>query len=136
MCPADKLGPIDVYIVSHHGWYQSSSPELVHAIAPRVAIMDNGATKGGSITTFATLASSPGIETLWQLHSSDEAGTAHNAPAEFIANLAGADSAYGLELTAHPDGSFNVRNDRTGAQKHYPARRSSSIGSILPSRTK
>src|SRR6185312_5877173 len=45
MCPIDKLGKVDVYIVSHHGFNRSSSPALLHAIAPRVAIMDNGATK-------------------------------------------------------------------------------------------
>ncbi len=136
MCPANKLGPIDIYIVSHHGWYQSSSPEFVHAIAPRIAIMDNGATKGGSVPTFETLASSPGLETLWQLHSSEEAGTAHNAPAAFIANLPGADAAYGIELTARPDGSFDVRNDRTGVTKHYTPRSSNVIGSIRPSSTR
>jgi beta-lactamase superfamily II metal-dependent hydrolase len=29
MCPANKLGKIDIYIVSHHGWMQSGSPALV-----------------------------------------------------------------------------------------------------------
>ena len=46
MCPVNKLGKIDIYIVSHHGWMQSDSPALVYGIAPRVAIMDNGAKKG------------------------------------------------------------------------------------------
>jgi competence protein ComEC len=48
MCPVNKLGKIDVYIVSHHGFLQSGSPALVRGIAPRAAIMDNGAKKGGS----------------------------------------------------------------------------------------
>jgi len=39
MCPINKLGKIDVYIVSHHGWLQSGSPAGVHGIDPRVAIM-------------------------------------------------------------------------------------------------
>ena len=46
MCPLNRLGRVDVYIVSHHGWQQSGSPALVHGIAPSVAIMDNGAKKG------------------------------------------------------------------------------------------
>src|SRR5207248_11297630 len=25
MCPVNKLGKVDIYIVSHHGWYQSGS---------------------------------------------------------------------------------------------------------------
>ena len=37
MCPLNKLGNIDIYIVSHHGWAQSSSPAFVYGIAPRVA---------------------------------------------------------------------------------------------------
>src|SRR5208282_621803 len=39
VCPSNKLGVMDVYIVSHHGWYQSGSPAFLNAIAPRVAIM-------------------------------------------------------------------------------------------------
>jgi len=31
----DKLGKMDVYIVSHHGLTNSGSPALVDAIAPR-----------------------------------------------------------------------------------------------------
>src|SRR5580692_8308770 len=48
VCPNNKLGLIDIYIVSHHGWYQSGSPAFLNAIAPRVAVMDNGAKKGGT----------------------------------------------------------------------------------------
>ena len=60
MCPINKLGKVDVYIVSHHGWYQSSSPLLVDAIAPRVAIMDNGEKKGGSPIVIDTIQATPG----------------------------------------------------------------------------
>ena len=28
VCPRNKLGKIDIYIASHHGWYQSGSPPL------------------------------------------------------------------------------------------------------------
>src|SRR5580658_4825036 len=28
MCPVNRLGHVDVYIVSHHGWQQSSSPAM------------------------------------------------------------------------------------------------------------
>jgi beta-lactamase superfamily II metal-dependent hydrolase len=34
MCPNNKLGKIDLYVVSHHGFEQSGSPGLVDAIAP------------------------------------------------------------------------------------------------------
>ena len=87
MCPVNKLGHVDVLIVSHHGWYQSSSPALVDAITPVVAIMDNGETKGGSTPTLETIRAIPGLQALWQLHYSKEGGPQHNTPAEYIANL-------------------------------------------------
>jgi competence protein ComEC len=121
MCPVNKLGKVDILVVSHHGLFQSSSPALVDAVAPRVAIMNNGAKKGGSPPTFATLAKAPGLETLWQLHFSDEAAT-QNGAEQFIANTTGADAANYLKLTASPSGKFAVFNPRTGATKDYAAR--------------
>jgi competence protein ComEC len=121
MCPVNKLGKIDIYIVSHHGWEQSSSPVLVNGMAPRVAIMDNGARKGGSRSVWETIEKSPNIEDLWQLHFSEEGGAAYNSALEFIANPAGTDANY-LELTAPPSGSLQVFNSRTQKSKDYPAR--------------
>jgi competence protein ComEC len=121
MCPLNRLGTVDVYIVSHHGWYQSSSPALVDAIHARVAIMDNGEKKGGSTPTLETISKAPGLETLWQLHYSAEGGVAHNTAAEYIANPLGADAGNFLELTGSKDGSFEVLNQRTGVTKYYSA---------------
>ena len=47
MCPNDPIGAVDVWVVSHHGQPISNAPVLVHAIEPRVAIMNNGTRKGG-----------------------------------------------------------------------------------------
>ena len=121
LCPNNQIGHVDILIVSHHGWNQSSSPALVDAITPRVAIMDNGATKGGSKPTVETLRRIPGLEGFWQLHYSEEAGP-DNAPEKFIANLHGPDTGYGLELTASKGGSFSVANARTGATASYASR--------------
>ncbi len=120
LCPDNRIGHVDILVVSHHGWYQSSSPALVDAIALRIAIMDNGATKGGSKPTVETLRKIPGLEALWQLHYSEEAGPG-NEPGKFIANLHGADSGYGLELTVSRGGSFTVTNARTHATTDYAA---------------
>jgi competence protein ComEC len=122
MCPNNNLGTVDLLIVSHHGWSQSSSPALVDAIRPRVAIMDNGATKGGSLPTLDTVRTIPGLETLWQLHFSEEGGAAHNAAEKYIANIPGTDSAYTLAVAAQPNGSFSVTNGRTAYHQDYPAR--------------
>jgi len=121
MCPVNKLGHMDVLIVSHHGWYQSSSPAFVYGIHPRVAIMDNGEKKGGSPATLDTLHSSPGLEALYQLHYSDESAD-KNTAAEYIANLQGTDPGNPIELTSSADGSFSVTNTRTKETKLFPAR--------------
>jgi beta-lactamase superfamily II metal-dependent hydrolase len=122
MCPRNKLGKIDIYIVSHHGWNQSSSPALVYGISPKVAVMDNGAKKGGTPSVWDIIEKSPGLEDLWQLHFSEEGGTSHNVAVEFIANPDGPDAGNYLELIARRDGSFEVFNSRTMKTKHYPAK--------------
>ena len=121
MCPVNKLGKVDIYIVSHHGWVQSSSAALVDAIHARVAIMDNGAIKGGSTPVLKTLHSAPGLEALWQVHFSNEGGAENNTADEYIANPQGPDAGHFLELTGHEDGSFDVLNSRTSVTKHYAA---------------
>jgi beta-lactamase superfamily II metal-dependent hydrolase len=123
MCPNNKLGRVDIYIVSHHGWYQSSSPALVDAIHARVAIMDNGAKKGGSIPTLDTISKAPGLETLWQLHYSEEGGSAHNTNEQYIANIQGTEEGHYLELSASKDGNFEVLNSRTNFVQKYPSLR-------------
>jgi hypothetical protein len=122
MCPVNKLGKIDIFIVSHHGWMQSDSPALVYGISPRVAIMDNGAKKGGSLSVWDTISKSPNLEGFWQLHYSEEGGAAHNGAEEFIANPNGPDAGNYLQLTVRADGSFAVINSRTEKTTEYPAR--------------
>ena len=121
MCPNNRLGHVDIFIASHHGLFQSNSAPLVHAIAPRVAIVDNGEKKGGSPSALDIIKSSPGIAAIWQLHYSEEGGAAHNTAAEFIANLQGPDAGNYLKLAAQPDGSFAVFNLRTKESKQYSA---------------
>ncbi len=120
MCPVNRLGRIDILIVSHHGMNPSSSHALVDAIHPRIAIMDNGATKGGSPAVLDTISHAPGLETLWQLHYS-EAGGEHNTSADYIANVQGPDAANYLLLTATEKGKITIFNPRTMAGKTYPS---------------
>jgi beta-lactamase superfamily II metal-dependent hydrolase len=122
VCPRNKLGRIDIYVVSHHGWYQSNSAVFVNAIAPRVAIMDNGAAKGGTPAAWDIIEKSPRLEDLWQLHFSNEGGAAHNVAEEFIANPEGPDGGNYLQLTAWPHGAFEVFNARTQKTKRYSAK--------------
>ena len=119
VCSINKLGPVDIFIVSHHGWSQSNSPALLAAISPRIAIMNNGADKGGSPSAWDTIKNSPKLEDLWQLHFSNEGGAAHNSGESFIANLAGPDAGNYLKLSVGEDGSFEIYNSRTQGTKHY-----------------
>jgi beta-lactamase superfamily II metal-dependent hydrolase len=119
-CPVNKLGVVDLYMTTHHGTATSGSPQIVHALHPRMAIMNNGADKGGSVRAWTTIESSPGLEDLWQLHYSNEGGKNHNVAERFIANpSAEGDKGYAIEVVAYPDGSFTVRNDRNQFEKTY-----------------
>jgi competence protein ComEC len=80
MCPRNPVGEVDVYLVSHHGSDTSGSAALVHALRPRVAIMNNGPSKGGAIQTFQILRGASGLMDLWQNHYFDRRRTDAQPP--------------------------------------------------------
>ncbi len=145
MCPNNRLGTIDLWIVSHHGQAISNSAVLAHAIQPRVAIMNNGTRKGGQPDAMTIIHSAPRLEDLWQMHFSLLSGQEYTVPGLFIANTAddrpaampiaaasapapgpGAPpppahngQAYWIKASAQQDGSFTVTNGRNGFSKTY-----------------
>jgi competence protein ComEC len=121
MCPKSLLGPIDLYLVPHHGGPDTSYPATYAAVTPRVAIVNNGATKGGSPEVFAALRKVQGLEDVWQLHRSENPG-AQNFADERIANL-DESTGHWIKASASEDGSFTVRNGRTGATRSYKPRK-------------
>lgn len=151
MCPTNRLGPVDVYLTSHHGLEKSGSAALVHALRPRVAVMNNGTRKGGAPDAFRVLHASPGLEDLWQLHWAHNSGL-ENAPAIFVANIddnatvasvltpapappgggrggragGGAAAAHTpahlIKISVDADGGFTVTNTRNGFRKAYRPR--------------
>jgi len=121
VCPADMIGPVDVYLVAHHGGKDAAELATFTAFKPRVAIMNNGVTKGGALPTYELLHRVQGLEDVWQLHRSAAAGEQNFAPTQ-IANLDDG-TAHWIKLSANPDGSFKVTNGRTGEAKHYGASR-------------
>jgi competence protein ComEC len=147
MCPANRVGTVDLFVVSHHGQPISNSAVLVHALQPRAAIMNNGTRKGGQPDAMRILHSSPGLEDLWQLHFSLLSGQEYTVPGTFIANSideppaslpvaaltpppAGAGAppppahngtAFWIKVSAQPDGTFTVTNQRNGFSKTYAA---------------
>lgn len=161
MCPANPIGTVDLYLTTHHGLERSGSPAVVHAIQPRVAVMNNGTRKGGAVQSFQTLESSPGLEDVWQLHWSYAGGIEHNAPGVMIANIDAPDQlaaivgttsgastspappagpggeaahvpAHFLRVSARADGSFTVTNSRNGYSKAYGIRASPSPPGLPP----
>ena len=123
VCPNNLLGTVDVYHTSGHASQWGSNPVMVHAVRPRVAVMNNAAVKGGHADTFNTLRSSPGFQDVWQAHFSTESATEEdNAPEQFIANLDGAPGHVGhyIRFSVRPDGSFTVTNSRNDFSKEYP----------------
>jgi len=118
ICPNNRIGRVDVFLVSHHGLNQSNSNALVRAVHPRVAIMNNGAHKGGSPEAWQTVHDSPGLEDLWQLHYAVGSDKAHNSANNLVANLDQAEGNY-IKLVAQKDGSFTVTSSRNNYQKTY-----------------
>ena len=147
MCPNTSLPPVNLFLGLHHGVESSNSPVMVHALRPRVAIMNNGTRKGGDPTTMMSVHTSPGLEDLWQIHFSQLSGQEYTQPGMFIANLLDAPSAtmpiapiaapqpgtnappapvhdgkaYWIKVSAKTDGSFTVTNQRNGFSKTYAA---------------
>ena len=145
VCPRNLIGPIDLYMVTHHGLASSGSPTLVHTVRPRVAVMQNGTTKGGAAASFQTLRTSPGLEDVWTLHWSYAAGVEHNSAGAFVANVDSVATiasvltaapnaqispasnpahvpAHHIKISARADGSFTVTNTRNGFSKTYARR--------------
>ncbi|MGD0963839.1 MAG: MBL fold metallo-hydrolase [Candidatus Acidiferrales bacterium] len=87
MCPNNPIGTTDVFVVSNHSLVVANTPVLVHALRPRVIIMNNGIRKGGRPETMKTFYTSPGLENLWELHFSLLSGQEYSVPGLFIANV-------------------------------------------------
>jgi beta-lactamase superfamily II metal-dependent hydrolase len=119
VCPVNKIGTVDLYLVSHHGMDLSGSPQLVHALHPRVAIMNNGARKGGAAEIWQTIHDSPGMLDLWQLHFAVAGGQDHNSPDPFIANVDDPCEGKWIRATVRKDGTFTVYNSRNKYEKTY-----------------
>jgi beta-lactamase superfamily II metal-dependent hydrolase len=118
-CPRDLIGPVDVYLVAHHGGADAADSATFAAFRPRVAILDNGATKGAGLEMLEVLQQAKDIDT-WQLHRSALNG-AKNFPDDRIANL-DETTAHWIKVSAKSDGSFRVTNGRTRVEVGYAAR--------------
>jgi beta-lactamase superfamily II metal-dependent hydrolase len=121
-CPQNLVGEVDLYQVAHHGLDASNNPTLLRSIKPTVAIMNNGARKGGSPNTVKWLRELPSLKDLWQLHRNVTSTAEQNAPADFIANLDEQNDGANM-IRVSVDAArktFTVTNDRNKISKSYP----------------
>jgi len=116
LCPENRVGKIDLYVPSRNG---GETSQAIYAMAPRVAVMNNGARKGGDPKGWKTIAASPGIEDLWQLHFAFAGEENANVPDPRIANLEEHCAGLDLKVTAEANGSFTVFNPRNKYSKTY-----------------
>lgn len=122
VCPTDKIGPIDLFQVTHHGMAISNHPTLVKTIAPTVAIMNNGPRKGGDAATVKLLRSISSIQALYQLHKNAATGPGDNTDPALIANTDAAGGQF-IRVVVPPDGSrFEVGIGAMGPVRSFESR--------------
>ena len=115
------LGKVDLFQVPHHGVRDDVLPQQMWAMAPTVAVMNNGPTKGAGAVAVETVLRSPGLEDLWSLHRAVNNDAAHNAPERLTANLGDTDGCAGAWIRARldPAGTYTLTNSRNGYSKTY-----------------
>jgi beta-lactamase superfamily II metal-dependent hydrolase len=121
--PSDKIGPVDVYQVTHHGLEISNNPVLIKTVRPRVAICGNGPRKGAHPSVIATLRRVPDIQAIYQLHRNLTSEPQDNTDPEFIANAYEKCEGEPIELSVAPDGkSYAVTVGSKGKPKRFETR--------------
>lgn len=124
VCPKNLIGLVDVYQTTHHGLDASNNPLVIRSIEPRVAIMNNGATKGGMPDVFEALRAQKSIQAIYQLHKNlTPAGADLNEPAEYIANLEKECAGNYVHLSVAPDGaSYKVSIPANKHERQFTTR--------------
>jgi competence protein ComEC len=121
VCPKDRIGPVDLYQVTHHGFDISNNPLLLGVLKPRVAVMPNGPDKGASPSVVKTLRDL-GAE-VFQLHRNVRSKESENAPKANIANWDEKCAGEPVTVRVAPDGkSYAVKVGRSGAEKTFETR--------------
>ena len=118
-CPQNLLGVVDLFQVPHHG--NGVATQLTWALAPTVAVLNNGPHKGGSAEGYEAVSSIPGIGGIWQLHRALDVDDEHNTTARMTANLEEEnDSAYWIKATVDASGDrYTLTNGRNNYSQPY-----------------
>ncbi len=122
-CPADRVGSVDLYQVTHHGQDNSNNPVLLATLKPTVAVMNNGPRKGGAPETFRRLKALSSLQALFAIHRSVNNPPDLNAAPENIANLDSPDTGHGFRATVDAAAKqFTVTNQRTSETRSFAVR--------------
>ena len=124
VCPVNLIGEVDLYQTTHHGLLSSGAPQLVKAVRPTVAVMNNGPRKGGSPDVWKSLRQVDGFVDLWQGHRNVEATDAESVDRKMIANFGETEDCQGHWIAAkvRKDGRFTLVNSRNGFAKTYSSK--------------
>jgi competence protein ComEC len=125
-CPVNMLGKIDLYIATHHGFWNDLSGATAHidAMQPQVVIAPNGARKALAPPAYERIMKIPGLLDLWQLHRAEGSDSEHNVAEDKIANLDSSPEhqGYWMKVVVQPGGAFTVTNSRNNFSKTYKER--------------
>ncbi len=119
VCPIDKVGHVNILLVTHHGLAFSSNPSIIAAMRPDIAIMGNGPSHGAAPQAVQTIKASEGLQGFWRLHESI-ANPDPSADPNYTANLGPSPSyGYTIRLDIAKNGRVKVTNTRNGFSKIY-----------------
>ena len=120
-CPTNKVGPVDLYLISRHAMSDGASAASccsqaeVFGLKPRVAILSSSYTLPQGTSELPAVRQSPGLEDLWELNS--------QTPGVYVANTDPANCpGKWIKVSAQQDGSFTVTNVGNGFSKRYPVK--------------
>lgn len=123
VCPNLRVRPVDVYQVTHHGLDASNNPLLMAALAPTVAVMNNGAKKGGSAAAVKAVKALPSLQAFYQLHRNVTTGPDDNTTPELTANIEETpDEGHMISVHVQADGRYDVVNHRTSSKRSFAAK--------------
>ncbi len=119
--PVNRIGKVDLYQVTHHGWDLSNNELLLKALAPTVAVAPNGPRKGIQPQTFKSLTALTGLKALYQIHYNTEHEGQYNTKPEFIANpKENPNKGEFIKASVQPDkGAFTIQIGPIGEKRTY-----------------
>lgn len=125
VCPHNLVGKVDVYQVTHHGLDASNNPLVLQTIEPRVAIMNNGTTKGCAPEVFANLKDTKSLQAIYQVHKNLRPdGETNNVEGDYIANKEKDCQGNHIRLSVAPDTkTYTVAIPANKHEKTYETRK-------------